>query len=248
MTDLHVFESGHGPDVVLLHGLPSPPHELEAVARELTGFRVLVPHLPGYGESPAAPTRHSVRAVSEALRAALRERGVKRPALVGYSMGAYRAIELASSVSARSVLALAGFASLSPEERAGMKGFADLLRAQTDVKPLLPPRYLSEAARNADSEQAVRAWADAATTETLIEELEDLAVAPSLLDTLAKLRCPLTARTGELDVAVPPSHARAMAAAAPQGVVEIVPGAGHALFLEDRAGTLDAIRRVASAA
>lgn len=247
MTDLHVFEVGHGPDVVLLHGMPTPPADLEIIARELRGFRVLVPHLPGYGKSPATPGLHGTHAVSQALRAALGARCVARPTLVGYSMGAYRAIELARSMQARSVLALAGFANLSPEERAGMAGFAALLRAQTDLKPILPARFLSEAGRSAESDHAVQAWLDAVAPEALIEELEAGAVVPSLAGVLAEMECPLLARTGALDLAIPVSHAESMAATAPHGTLEVVPGVGHALFLEDLAGTLDAIRRIASA-
>lgn len=47
MTDvptLHVFEAGCGHDVVLLHGLPSPPEDLEALAADLPGLRIFVPH------------------------------------------------------------------------------------------------------------------------------------------------------------------------------------------------------------
>ncbi len=247
MNQLHIFETGRGPDVVLLHGLPTPPVELEAIASQLAGFRVLVPHLPGYGSSAPAAGTHSASAVAAALLAALRARGVYRPALVGYSMGAYRAIQLAQALDARALLALAGFVDLSPEERAGMAGFAELLRTKADVRALLPPRFLSAAWRTAESEHAVQSWLDAAAPQTLIEELEDLALAPSLLGELAELQCPIVARTGALDVAVPATHAESIAAAASHATLEVVPGAGHALFLEDRAGTLDAIRRVASA-
>ena len=56
LPTVHVFESGEGAPIVLLHGLPSPPDDLEALAADLPGLRVLVPHLPGYGKTPAAPS------------------------------------------------------------------------------------------------------------------------------------------------------------------------------------------------
>jgi 4,5:9,10-diseco-3-hydroxy-5,9,17-trioxoandrosta-1(10),2-diene-4-oate hydrolase len=251
MTDLptlHVFEAGRGPAVVLLHGLPSPPEDLEALAGDLPGLRILVPHLPGYGRTPASPGRHGWRDVEAALVRALRARDIERPALVGYSMGAYRALSLALAMPARAIVAIAGIADLSPEERAGMTGFAGALRGGIDVRGMLPERFLSpkhRALRPSD-DALVKRWIDAAPIAVLVEELEDVALAPSLLPRLQELECPVVARTGELDVAVPPSHARAIAQASKYGTVEVVAGAGHALFLEDREATIATIRRACS--
>lgn len=248
MTSLAVFEAGVGPSIVLLHGMPSPPGDLEALASELDGFRVLVPHLPGYGRSPPAPGRQNTSAIIDALVAALHDRDVIEPTLVGCSMGGYRAIALAAALRARSVLALGGFATLSAEERAGMAGFAAALRAGTDLRSVLPERFLSAAHRAAHptDDAVVSSWMDAATRDALIEELEDVATAPSLLPALAAIPCPVIARAGDLDGAISPSHARTIAATAMRGRCEIVSDAGHALLIEDYAGTVDAIRRAAA--
>jgi pimeloyl-ACP methyl ester carboxylesterase len=246
---LHVFEAGQGPPVVLLHGLPSPPEDLEALATELPGHRVLVPHLPGYGATPRAAGHQGVAAVQAALFAALATRGVERPVIVGFSMGAFRALHMAVERPVAAVVALAGISDLSGEERAGMRGFAAALRAKQDLRPALPPRFLSprHRAEHPEDDARVEAWADVASPEVLIEELDDLASAPLLLPRLATLRCPVVARTGELDCATPPSHARAIVAAVASGTLEIAPGAGHALLLEDRSATLATIRRVCAA-
>lgn len=243
--DLHVFDHGSGPPVVLLHGLPSPPADLEALASALPGMRVLVPHLPGYGPTPAAPGAQGVAATERALIAALRARDVERPVVVGYSMGGYRALSLALAIEVSAVVALAGFSDLSAEERAGMRGFADALRAGTDLREVLPPRFVSarHLAAQPDDARVVGDWIDLASPAVFIEELDDLADAPSLTSRLSELSCPVLARTGELDVATPPSHARTIAEATRNGTFEIVPGAGHALFLEDPTGTRDAVRR-----
>ncbi len=245
---LHVFDQGSGPPVVLLHGLPSPPGDLERVADCLRGYRVLVPHLPGYAGSPAAPGRQGIAAVEETLLARLRELQVERPTLVGYSVGAYRVLSLASRLEARSVLALAGFGALSAEERTGMAGFAAMLRSGTSLKSVLPPRFRAceHRAARPELDATVEAWLDAAPAAVLAEELDDLARAPSVLEALGRVSCPVIARTGSLDVAVPPCHADEVARAARQGILEIVPGVAHALFLEDEVGTLDAIRRASS--
>lgn len=242
--DLHVFEAGQGAPVVLLHGMPSPPADLEALAADLPGCRVLVPHLPGYGQTPHAPGSQGIEAVEAALIEALTLRGVERPVLVGFSMGAYRALSLALAVGAAAVVCLAGMAELSDEEKAGAKALADALRAGGDPRKMLPARFLSDrhrAARPID-DAVVERWMDAVARDALIEELEDLAVAPSLLPRLVQLDANVTVRTGERDVATPPDHARRIVDAARAGQLEIVPGVGHALLIEDRAGTVNAIR------
>lgn len=248
--DLHVFEAGEGPPVVLLHGMPSPPDDLEALAPELAGRRVLVPHLPGYGQTPHAPGSQGIEAVEAALIEALALRHVEHPVIVGFSAGAYRALSLALAMGAAAVVCLGGFAELSDEEKAGARAFAATLRAGVDPRKQLPGRFLSashRAARPID-DVVVERWIDSAARDALIEELEDLAAAPSLLPRLAGLDVYVTVRHGELDVATPRAHAERIVGAARAGRLQIVPGVGHALLLEDRPGTVAALRAAAGLA
>ena len=50
---LHVALRGSGSAVVLLHGTPSSPEDFEPLVAALAeSHRVLVPHFPGYGQTP----------------------------------------------------------------------------------------------------------------------------------------------------------------------------------------------------
>jgi pimeloyl-ACP methyl ester carboxylesterase len=62
---------------------------------------------------------------------------------------------------------------------------------------------------------------------------EELSRAADLLPRLGALRMPILARVGELDAACPPAKTHAIARVATQTAVQIVPGAGHTLLLED---------------
>jgi pimeloyl-ACP methyl ester carboxylesterase len=53
--------------------------------------------------------------------------------------------------------------------------------------------------------------------------------------TLRTLGCPLLVACGEADQLTPPEHSREMAALAPAAQLEIVPGAGHMLTMEQPA-------------
>jgi pimeloyl-ACP methyl ester carboxylesterase len=68
--------------------------------------------------------------------------------------------------------------------------------------------------------------------EALIRQNEAVMARPDLRPRLGALAGPLLALVGEADRLTPPEHAREIAAAVPQGRLEIVPGAGHLLSWE----------------
>ena len=99
---VQVLEGGKGPDLVLLHdagGITADHPFLQALAQR---FHVHAPLLPGYGDSEEAPhirdmldvTLHSFDVV-EAL-------GLRRPTLVGCSLGGMIAAEMAAIAPTRS--------------------------------------------------------------------------------------------------------------------------------------------------
>jgi pimeloyl-ACP methyl ester carboxylesterase/predicted ester cyclase len=243
---MHISEYGRGPAVVLLHGAPSTRASLAPLVEALAPVRrVLVPDLPGYGATPPVSGRYSVEAVNRLLEDALLARGVREAAVVGFSGGAYRAFGLAVSGRVRltHLVSLGGFAGLDPDGRKGLREAAALARTGFDFHPVwlarmmgpgAPARFPAEAAE-------VLQWLDCVPMEVLIAELEAFAEAPDYRPALAQLRIPITARVGAADAAAPPAWSRAICAAAPSAVLQIVDGCGHALLYEDRDATVRAV-------
>lgn len=244
-VDLHVDIAGDGPDVVLVHGTPSSPSHFAALAERLSErFRVLVPHLPGYGETPPLAPGFTLQQRDDAVLQALLDRGVEQAHLLGYSCGTLVALKLALSgrISPLSLFALAGMCELDGEEREAFRQFAQAIRSGQDAAPIAGQRFLSPeyAAQHPDAVREVENWVRGAKSldgelSVLADELSDLTPA------LAALRCPVVARTGSLDLAVPVGHAETLVAAVPDGTLQVVDGAGHALLLEDFEATADAI-------
>ncbi|MGZ8458455.1 MAG: alpha/beta fold hydrolase [Gemmatirosa sp.] len=84
------------PAVVLVHGYGvSSRYFVPLAARLSATTRVLAPDLPGHGRSDHAPAPLSVPAMAGALGAWMRARGLRDAVLVGQSMGAQIATELA---------------------------------------------------------------------------------------------------------------------------------------------------------
>jgi len=84
------YTGGEGPDIVLLHGFAADKSEWLAVAEQLTPhFHVIVPDLPGWGESSRVPgADYSIEAQAARLQQFVEATGVRGFALVGHGTGA----------------------------------------------------------------------------------------------------------------------------------------------------------------
>ncbi len=242
---LRVREYGEGAAVLLIGGCPMPASHLEPLARALAErHRVLLPDLPGYGESPRL-SPYSLAGAQRLLEDELLARGIRECALIGFSLGAWRGLAMAISARVRptAVVAIGGVARWTAEEKQTLAGFAQMLRANVPSLPdLLPQRMLSTLWLTAHPESAgeVRAWLSAAPPEVIADELESVArEGTDLRPQIARLRCPILSRVGEWDVVAPAERAREVG-----GTLEVAPGCGHALLLEDFPRTLESIRRV----
>ena len=86
---IEYLEGGKGDPLVLLHGFGANKDNWTRFAKHLTsGFRVIAPDLPGFGESSPAPDGvYTIRAQAERLKAFLQALGIKSLHLGGKSMG-----------------------------------------------------------------------------------------------------------------------------------------------------------------
>lgn len=245
---MHVDELGRGDRAVLiLHGSPSALSDLVPVAERLAvAHRVLFPHLPGYGASPPCADI-TYDAVAGQLVEVVRSRGIEKlVAIVGYSSGSYRALDLAlrHGVAAERIIGLAALGWVDDELRAALRGAAAALRAEptgASIRAILPERWLSPAWRAAHPEDDVRvaSWLDAAHASTLVAELESQAEVTDLRPLLPRLAARLHLRVGAQDVACPPSWSEQIAALAPDAHLTVVPDVGHALLVEDAEATIE---------
>jgi len=247
---MFVRDTGSGDAVLLLHGSPSAPTDfLPLVERISQTRRVLLPDMPGYGATPFEPGLSLERSV-ELIDAELVSRGIDEVAVVGFSLGAWRALLLAldGNTRVRAIVSLAGHAGFEDEGRASMRFFADLARGVPSlrhpaVEPRMPERMLSRAHAEAHPEHvaAVLAWLDWPTPEALAAEMDAAANASPAYDKLGGLNIPLLARVGTLDVAAPPEISRRIVENVKGARLELVEGKGHALLLEDTEATVESI-------
>lgn len=98
---LAVKDKGRGKTVVLIHGLAASGRVWRPLIRllDLTKWRVIVPDLLGFGDSPKPGWNdYSVQEHARMIVATLTRRGVKKPiTVVGHSMGCLIAVHIAAT-------------------------------------------------------------------------------------------------------------------------------------------------------
>ena len=110
--------AGTGEPLLLLHGMGSSQRDFTAVLPLLTGrYDVLNVDLPGVGSSPALDRRPTVAAITDAVERTLDGEGMGRVHVLGNSLGARVALELARRGRALSVVAIAPSGLNVPPER-----------------------------------------------------------------------------------------------------------------------------------
>jgi non-heme chloroperoxidase len=87
-AELHYLESGLGDPIVFVHGWTMSAdvwrHQIDHFSQT---HRVIAPDLRGCGGSPPTPGRHNVPNYSDDIADLVRHLGLRRPHLVGWSMG-----------------------------------------------------------------------------------------------------------------------------------------------------------------
>jgi pimeloyl-ACP methyl ester carboxylesterase len=127
---------GHGPDVLLLHGLGGTRASLfEAAAALSQRYRVHAPDLPGFGSSgkPARGT-YTARWFADAMLALMDEQNISNAHIVGNSMGGRIALEMAMTAPER----VRGLGLLCPAVAWVKRGFHPLVRLLRPEFGLLP--------------------------------------------------------------------------------------------------------------
>jgi pimeloyl-ACP methyl ester carboxylesterase len=242
---------GQGSPLVLLHGSPSSPSAFEPLAKRLaSAHRVFIAALPGYsGHAPLAP--FSLERLHAGIEATLARESDEPWTFVGFSMGSFHALSVAlrGNLPVRALAMLGAFAGVPEELAAAFREAAGAIRAGALPADVFPPRMLSEAflAAHPEAREEMLRWLRETTLEVLADELLAAAASPPPFEALAKADFPLLVRTGELDVATPVAWSQAVARAALRATLEIVPGAGHALLIEDFPATSASLLRFLSA-
>jgi pimeloyl-ACP methyl ester carboxylesterase len=252
--------AGSGEPLLLLHGIGSTHDDFVALRPRLDAeYRVLAPDLPGHGHSPALPHRPTIAAITDAVTADLDELGVRRVHVLGNSIGARVALELAARARACSVVAISPSGLNTPGERLHQGALMSTTRlALRGLRPLLPA-----AARTAAGRAALLAglcsipWRSSETEALALREgFADadafwqmlwwgiLADVPTGLE---RIDCPVLLAQGTADLVAVGQTPRYLAAIPGARFVPLL-GAGHAPQSDNPGTILRLVRETTAAA
>ena len=94
--NIHYRKLGDGPAVVLLHGFPEDGMLWEQIIPVLANtFRVIVPDIPGSGDSTLLNTDVSIEDLADSISDVLYKEQIQEAVIVGHSMGGYISLALA---------------------------------------------------------------------------------------------------------------------------------------------------------
>jgi 2-succinyl-6-hydroxy-2,4-cyclohexadiene-1-carboxylate synthase len=242
---LNYFVTGEGEPVTLLHGFTQSGRSWQEVISAMPGgWRFVVPDLRGHGETQLGPgAACTMEACAADLEMLWGHLGIDRTHLVGYSMGGRLALHVAARRPERllSLLTVGAHAGLEPQAREGRKVGDEALaeRIEKDgVEAFVDywnrlPLFAGLERRGPSFVAQLHAERMKNTVAGLAASLRGMGagVMEPVWDELDRVTVPSTFVAGQLDHGYIAS-ARRLAASVPNGRVEIVPRAGHAVHQE----------------
>lgn len=249
---IHYTDAGQGAAVVLLHGYPLDGRIFGDVGAMLASkARVIVPDLPGFGQSTLSRPFQTMDELARSLLALVDGLGIERFLLAGLSMGGYVGQAAYRLAPARlSGLSLVDSRANADDDaaKAGRNKMIELLDTQgtPSVVEAMLPKMLHADAYKLDPAlvERQRDIMSAQPRDTLKYACAAMRDRPAFFDALPTLACPLQVIVGEGDVIAPVDVARKIADMTPGARLDIIPNAGHMAPLEQPAAVAEALEQL----
>ncbi len=240
---MHYTLHGQGPTLLLLHGLGSSHRGWAPLLPLLEPhFTLVVPDLPGFGETPLPPAPLSVPVLADAVEGFMDAQGLRGAAVAGFSMGGQLALELVRRGAAGPAAALAPGGFWMGWERGWITGNITAgLSMVRMLKPMLPAITAAPATRAMLFAQfCARPWAvnaavahdeakgeaEAPGTDPMLAQMMTAPMQPGLEPGEAP-QAPVLIAWGKEDRVTLPVQAPRALAAFPGARLEWVDRAGH---------------------
>jgi 2-succinyl-6-hydroxy-2,4-cyclohexadiene-1-carboxylate synthase len=242
---LNYFVVGEGAPATLLHGFTQSGRSWrEVISTMPQGWRWVVPDLRGHGETQNPPgAAFTMDACADDLEMLWDELGIEHTHLVGYSMGGRLALHVAARRQSRltSILTIGAHAGLDEDAREGRRRNDEALALRIEREGIEAfvdywsalPMFAGLDQRGPTFVAELRAERLRNTESGLAASLRGMGagVMDPVWRELAQVGVPGTFVAGQLDDRYV-GFARRLASAVPDGRVEIVLRAGHAVHLE----------------
>jgi pimeloyl-ACP methyl ester carboxylesterase len=229
---VRLLEGGSGEPVVVLHHSNGNPGWVPFYDRLAEQFRVIVPDLPGYGQSERPEWARDARDIAVLINRLLEKEAFGPVTLIGLGFGGFIAAELATMrQSALKRLVLIGAAGLQPE------GGEILDQMLVDFE-----EYAQAGYRDADTYRRALGEDPATSFKELWDYSREMTARLSwkpymfsrrLRPVLSEVQTPALVVWGENDQVVPLNCGELYAQSLANARLEVVPEAGHLVEMEE---------------
>jgi 3-oxoadipate enol-lactonase len=237
--------------LVLIHAFPLNARMWEPqLALASGGWRVIAPHLRGFGEGKGDPPASSIDDYAGDIIDLLDALHIDDAVLGGLSMGGYVAFGIlrnAPRYVRGLVLADTRAEADTPDGVAGRKRMLQLLadKGPGAIADEMLPKLLSESTRASrpDVVERVRSLALSNSADSIAGAIRALMTRPDSTPLLATIHCPTLILVGDQDVLTPPALSEQMHRAIPGSELSVIANAGHLSHLEQPAAFIEIVSR-----
>ena len=231
--------AGEGPvTLLLLHGFPFDRRLWYKLIPQLKGAKIILPDLPGFGNSALTANEASMETYAEAIYTVLQCEGTSRVILAGHSMGGYIALAFAEKyphmVSGLSLIHSSAFADDEDRKlkREQVKAFITQHGAQQFTRSFVPGPFSPDFTNTPEIETLIH-WAEDCTAEGLIAAVEAMKNRPDRTHVLKNLTIPVQFITGEKDPIFNPGITYQQAVIPTTGIIDLMKDSGHMGMIEN---------------
>jgi len=243
---VNAAQSGKGLPLFLFHSLLSDRASFDAIVPKLSqSFRVVVPELPGFGQSQAVigDLADVANRMAEAVRDAA---GGDDVIVLGNGYGGFVALQMAirhPDIATKLILADCG-AAFSEIGREAFRNMAAASKAkgllgiaEVAMRRLFAPEFQAQHPDLMHNRREAFLRTDPEVFRAACGALAELDLRPQL----GRVKVPVLVLVGEHDEATPPPMSHELAAGLPQARLEIISGCAHVPQLQSPDIFLDAI-------
>ena len=236
---VNYYQSGSGPDLVILHGWGRDTSEWFGVLKALeTKYRVWLIDLPGFGGSQAPPDTWGIEDYGKLVKDFISQNKIQNAILIGHSFGGRIAIILGRH-NHHLFTKLILLNSAGIKLRLSFKG--KIINTCSKFLKIMPLPCAIRDKVNAISPALLKRLGVESADYLALKKVFERIVAQDLTNELKEISLSTLILWGENDRVVPVKYAKMMHNFIPGSALKIIPGAGHLPHLEKPAEFLIAI-------
>lgn len=247
MNSIFFKEYGKGFPVILLHGFCETHQIWDSFAQELsTNFRVIIPDLPGFGQSKLLLDPFTIDDVGAVMIDWLSNLKIKSAVIIGHSLGGY--VALAMAIRNEALVAGLGLfhstALADSDEKKGNRDKTIEFVKSNGVKPFVEV-FVSGLFYQRDNDQIpfVKKIALSTAKETLIGYSLAMRNRPSCEEWLTTNSMNVLIVAGENDSLIPLSTLQHQSTIAPKSTLFVLKNTGHMGMFESKLYSLKCVRQ-----